>query len=105
MIISEFVQLSLSMLGGFIRVARIQRKMPQRELAERLNVSRQTVMAIEKGQPNVSIGIAFEAARILGIPILNEDKKVISRWQTILGEFEALLPTRADKETELDDDF
>lgn len=93
------------MLGGFIRVARIQRKMPQHELAERLNVSRQTVMAIEKGRPNVSIGIVFEAARILGIPILNEDKKVISRWQTILGEFEALLPTRVDKDTELDDDF
>ncbi|MBP9725841.1 MAG: helix-turn-helix transcriptional regulator [Gammaproteobacteria bacterium] len=105
MIISDFVQTALSMLGSFIRIARIKRKMPQSELAERLNVSRQTVMAIEKGRPNVAVGVVFEAARILGIPLLNEEKKVISRWQELLGEFQALMPSRVDKGKEIDDDF
>ncbi len=105
MIISDFVQMSIKMLGGFIRVARIKREMPQSELAIRLNVSRQTVMAIERGSASVAIGVVFEAARILGIPILNEDNKVISRWQEILSEFQALLPTRVDPSKEIDDDF
>lgn len=43
----------------------------QQELADRLEVSRQTIISLEQGRYNPSILLAFRAARMFGLPIEN----------------------------------
>ena len=51
------------------KVLRAERDWTQADLAEALNVSRQTVNAIEKGKFDPSLPLAFKAARLFGMPI------------------------------------
>lgn len=44
-------------------------EMTQEELARRVGVSRQTVVAIEKGRYNPSVGLALKLARVFGLPV------------------------------------
>ena len=44
-------------------------EMTQAELAERLGVTRQTVIAIEQGRYSPSLEMAFQIARIFGVHI------------------------------------
>jgi putative transcriptional regulator len=41
----------------------------QAELAERLNVTRQTVIALEKGKYDPSLPLAFRISHVFGLPI------------------------------------
>ncbi|MBA4375880.1 MAG: transcriptional regulator [Anaerolinea sp.] len=43
----------------------------QQELADRLEVSRQTIISLEQGRYNPSILLAFRAARMFSLPIEN----------------------------------
>jgi len=52
-----------------IRELRARMGWSQAELAERLGVSRQTVIAIEKGRYDPSLPLAFKIARVFGEPI------------------------------------
>ena len=52
-----------------IRELRLERGMSQAELAERLEVSRQSVNAIETGKFDPSLPLAFKLARLFGRPI------------------------------------
>ena len=52
-----------------IRELRELRGWSQGELAERLDVSRQTVNAIETGKYDPSLPLAFRLARLFGEPI------------------------------------
>ena len=49
-----------------LRVLRAERDWSQAELAERLDVSRQTVNAIETGRYDPSLPLAFRIARLFG---------------------------------------
>ncbi len=44
-------------------------EMTQHELARRVGVTRQTVIAIEKGKYNPSVGLALRIARVFGMPV------------------------------------
>ncbi len=44
-------------------------EMTQAELAERLGVTRQTVIAIEQGRYSPSLEMAFQIARAFGVPL------------------------------------
>ncbi|WP_420428620.1 helix-turn-helix transcriptional regulator [Kordiimonas sp.] len=59
------VQRTLAKLGENIRVARIQRKMTVADLAERMQVSERTVLAIEAGKPGVAVGNVAGALLVL----------------------------------------
>lgn len=52
-----------------IKVLRAERDWTQAELAERLEVSRQTVNAIETGKYDPSLPVAFRIAAVFGLPI------------------------------------
>lgn len=52
-----------------LRVLRAERDWSQAELAERLEVSRQTVNAIENGRYDPSLPLAFRLAEVFGEPI------------------------------------
>lgn len=44
-------------------------EMTQEELARRAGVSRQTIIAIEKGTCNPSVALAIRIARVFGAPV------------------------------------
>ena len=44
-------------------------EMTQEELARRVGVSRQTVIAIEKGKYNPSVALALRLARVFGVSV------------------------------------
>ncbi len=53
-----------------VRALRFSRgEMTQAELAERIGVTRQTVIAIEQGRYSPSLEMAFQIARALGVPL------------------------------------
>ena len=52
-----------------LRMLRAERQWSQAELAGRLEVSRQTVNAIETGRYDPSLPLAFEIARLFGLRI------------------------------------
>jgi putative transcriptional regulator len=52
-----------------LRVLRAERQWTQADLAERLNVSRQTINAIETEKYDPSLPLAFALAQIFNTPI------------------------------------
>jgi len=52
-----------------LEAIRKQRNITQEELAERLEVSRQTIGSLENGRYNPSILLAFKIARFFDMPI------------------------------------
>ncbi len=56
-------------MNNRLRVLRAERNWSQAELAERLEVSRQSVNAIETGKYDPSLPLAFKLARLFGLPI------------------------------------
>jgi putative transcriptional regulator len=52
-----------------LKVLRAERDWSQAELAERLEVSRQTVNAVETGTYDPSLPLAFKIARLFALPI------------------------------------
>ena len=53
-----------------IRALRFARgEMTQAQLAERIGVTRQTIIAIEQGRYSPSLEVAFQIARVLKVPL------------------------------------
>ncbi|HEU4929030.1 MAG TPA: helix-turn-helix transcriptional regulator [Candidatus Krumholzibacteria bacterium] len=52
-----------------LRVLRAERNWSQAELAEQLNVSRQTINALETERYEPSLGLAFKIAKLFGLKI------------------------------------
>jgi len=52
-----------------LKVLRAERDWTQAELANELEVSRQTINAIEKGKFDPSLPLAFKTARLFGLSI------------------------------------
>ncbi len=53
-----------------IRALRFQHgEMTQAELAKRLNVTRQTIIAIEQGRYSPTLEMAFRMAKVFGVPL------------------------------------
>ncbi len=96
----------LKTLSAMIKAARLERGMSQAELSERLGVSRYTVIALEKGEPKVGVGTVFEAATIVGIPLLANDQRELNKLATTVASLTSILPERGRrKKITLDDDF
>lgn len=54
-------------LGENIKLARLRRKLSTEEIAERANISRSTLWAVEKGAPTVAMGIYLQVLYALGL--------------------------------------
>jgi putative transcriptional regulator len=53
-----------------IRALRFARgEMTQADLADRIGVTRQTIIAIEQGRYSPSLEMAFQIARVFGVPL------------------------------------
>ncbi len=57
----------LSDMGENLKLARLRRKLSAEQVAQRANISRPTLSAIEKGLPTVSIGSYLLVLQVLGL--------------------------------------
>src|SRR5438309_127801 len=71
---SRYALAAIRHLGQLVRLKRIERRITGEEFADRLGVARGTVQRLERGDPKVALGIAFEACTLLGIPLFEEDR-------------------------------
>ena len=56
----------MAVMENKIRVLRAEKGMTQEELAEKAGVTRQTIIAIEKGKYVPSLELAFKICRVFG---------------------------------------
>lgn len=59
----------MSSVQNRIRELRARHRWTQKKLAERVGVTRQTIIAIEKGQYNPSIELALKIAQAFEMPV------------------------------------
>jgi transcriptional regulator with XRE-family HTH domain len=93
------------LLGAEIRIGRLERRWTAHELAERVGVSVVTLRKIERGDPSVGLGFAFEAATLTGVPLFHDVRPRSSVELRRAADRLAVLPSRARKPLEIDDDF
>lgn len=97
---------ALVLLGRSIRLARKQRKMSEVDLAARIGIARGTLQSIEKGQPKVEIGLVFEAAALLGVPLFVDEPSRLAPEISRIDDKLALLPQSVRRpRSEPRDDF
>jgi transcriptional regulator with XRE-family HTH domain len=97
---------AVKLIGALIEIERKARRMTAREMAERLGIDRSTLQRLEKGDPKVELGLAFEACALLGIPLFDEDAQGLSRRLDEAGQRLVLLPNRVrPKPGSVSDDF
>lgn len=65
--VSKDVQDILQLIGKLIRAKRRSRYITMKRLSDDARISRVTLTEMEKGSPNVSIGLYFEVLCLLGV--------------------------------------
>lgn len=87
----------LAEFGENIKLARLRRKLSSEQVAERANISRPTLVDIEKGSPTVSISSYFSVLKVLGLEkdflLLAKDDKLGRKLQ----DANLRTPSRAPK--------
>jgi transcriptional regulator with XRE-family HTH domain len=96
---------ALRLLGSSIALARRERGWSVDELAERVGANHTTIRRLERGEPGVAVGTAFEAAVIVGLPLFGDDPALRRLEARRVQERLALMPRRVRKRTQVDDDF
>ena len=91
----------LTALGENIKLARLRRKYSAEQVAERANISRPTLTAIEKGAPTVSLGSYLLVLQVLGLEkdflLLAKDDELGRKLQDIDITSKARAPKRNKK--------
>ncbi len=93
------------LLGSQITLARRERRWTLQELADRTGVTAVTMRKVERGDPSVGLGVAFEAATLAGVPLFHPDRSRRAIEVERLEDRLAALPGRVRKPTQIDDDF
>jgi transcriptional regulator with XRE-family HTH domain len=94
------------MMGGHNRLAPKQRKMTEADLTARVGIARSTLQHIEKGNPKVEIGLVFEAATLVGVPLFVDEPSRLAPEISRVNDKLALLPQSVRRpRSEVKDDF
>ncbi len=93
------------LLGARVRLARRERRWTLQELAERVGVTAVTMRKVERGDPTVGLGIAFEAAAVTGVPLFDPDRSRRSLEAARIEDRLAVLPQLVRGPATVDDDF
>jgi transcriptional regulator with XRE-family HTH domain len=103
---SKYAQDAASLIGQQIKLARKSKKWSSANLAERAGITRETLQRIENGDMRTSIGLVFEVAAIIGVPLFTEDKQLFSNNLELIQSKIELLPQRIrTKKKVVDDNF
>lgn len=103
---ARYTLAAVELLGALVQIERKSRKMTAQEMADRLGIDRGTLQRLERGDPKVELGLAFEACAILGIPLFEEDAEGVTMRLDEAGKRLALLPNRVrPKQLSVSDDF
>jgi transcriptional regulator with XRE-family HTH domain len=103
---SPYVEEAARLLGAQIAAGRRERRWSALELADRLGANRDTLRKIERGDPSVGLGTAFEAARLVGVPLFRETLEELRGETAQRRDRLSLLPQRVRQTDEpVDDDF
>ncbi len=95
------------LLGKHIHLGRKERELTEADLADRAGISRATLQKIEKGDLKCELGLYFEVAILVGVPLFNVSSEAsftmdIDRINNKI----ALLPKSIHKKKkDVDDDF
>lgn len=93
------------LLGRRVAAARRERRLTLAELAERVGVNPRTMRKVEQGELTVSLGVALEAAAILGVPLFSEDDARRRLEVARVDDRLALLPEAVRKPRRVRDEF
>lgn len=93
------------LLGKHIRLARRERRWTLKELADRIGVTHVTMRKVERGDLTVGLGVAFEAATVVGVPLFHADASRRSLELNRVDDRLALLPQTVRRPLVIDDDF
>lgn len=97
---------ALRLLGQLIREGRIARMLTTTDLAARAGVSRALLQRIERGDPSCSIGAVFECAVICGVPLFEQNARLLAVTLSRQSEKMTLLPKSVRTSLkEVKDDF
>lgn len=89
-----------------MREARVERRWTVRELAERAGISTSTLQKVEQGDPSVTLGVAFDVATLVGVPLFDLDRSRLGAELARRRDRLALLPQRVrDPEADLGNEF
>jgi transcriptional regulator with XRE-family HTH domain len=103
---TKYAQEAAFLMGQQIKLARKNRKWSSANLAERAGITRLTLQKIEAGDMKASIGLVFEVAVIVGVPLFDEDKQQFSTNIELIQSKIQLLPKRIRSQRKVvDDDF
>jgi transcriptional regulator with XRE-family HTH domain len=92
------------LLGARIQLARRERRWTLQELADRAGVTAVTMRKVERGDPSVRLGVAFEAAALTGVALFDPDPSRRRLEAERVDDRLAVLP-RLVRRREVDDDF
>lgn len=93
------------LLGARVRVARRERRCTLQELADRVGATPATIRKVERGDPTVGLGVAFEAAALLGVPLFHHDSERRSLEADRVDDRLAVLPQLVRQPAKLNNDF
>ncbi|WP_208599790.1 helix-turn-helix transcriptional regulator [Desulfomicrobium norvegicum] len=103
---SKYARDAVFLLGQQIRLARKRRKWSEMNLAERAGISRATLQKIEAGEMSPAIGLVFEVASLVGVPLFEQDHQRLATSIDLTQSKIALLPKRISEQAHVvDDDF
>jgi DNA-binding XRE family transcriptional regulator len=103
---SRYTRQALSLMGLLVRAGRTEQNMTAQELANRAGISRDLLYRIEKGDPRCELGVVFEVAAIVGVPLFEPDMAGLTERTQVLVDKLALLPKAVRRSApELKDDF
>ena len=92
------------LLGLEVSRVRRERRTTTKDLAERAGISPVTLRKIEKGDPTVELGAAFEVATLLGIVLFAPDRRELATMIEHARTRLALLPARVRESASADHD-
>lgn len=103
---SKYAKEAALLLGQQIRLGRKERQWSEQNLAERAGISRGTLQKIESGEMSPSIGLVFEVAALVGVPLFEHESRALATGIELAQSKIALLPKRIRNKTKaVDDEF
>jgi len=103
---SPYAREAAKLLGMQVAAARRERRWSAEELAERAGISPPTLTKVESGDMTVGLGVAFEVAALVGVPLFHDDRSRLGFEVGRAADRLAVLPTRVRRRAgSVNDDF